>query len=375
MLRRMTSMSTKIKRRLCVIILVVVALIAYLVWPVKTISTPENAVQLDLSKTENSDFYIGEENYQTDMENIVYPYLDKFRQTGYFEGYDGNSLYYEQYILDNSKAHIVIAHGYTDAAVKYREMIYYFLNSGYSVSIMEYRGHGNSYRTEDDLCKVTIESFDEYTDDYKIFLNDIVNPKLKDNEKLFMYAHSMGGAVAAMLIEEDSGLFDAAVLSSPMMEILFNGYPTNAVNALTNAINFVGLGDSYILGCGPYDDTYDFDDSSYTSEAKYAYIRNLKMNDIYYQTNGGSFGWLGAAIKATNTIRMNASEYSTDSLLFQAGLDDTVGANGQNEFVKKASNVQLIQVPTSKHNILFATNDVFIPYMNTILDFYANHVE
>jgi lysophospholipase len=368
-------MSKKLKIRIGAIILVLAALIAFLIWPTKTIAMPNNASVLDLSKTENSDFYIGEENYQSDIENIVYPYLEEYRKSGYFDGYDGNKLYYEQYLIADSKAHIVIAHGYTDAAIKYREMIYYFLKSGYSVSIMEYRGHGNSYRAADDLCKVTIDSFDEYTDDYKIFLNEIVYPTISDDEKLFMYAHSMGGAVAALLMEEDSDMFDAAILSSPMMEILFGNYPDNAVKVITTAINAVGLGDMYIFGCGPYDDTYDFEDSSYSSEVKYAYIRNLKMNDEYYQTNGGSFGWLKAAMEATEKIRKNAASYTTDTLLFQAGIDDTVGANGQNEFASKASNVQMICVPDSKHNILFATNDVFIPYMNTVLEFYESHLE
>jgi lysophospholipase len=330
---------------------------------------------LDLSDTKNSDFYIGEENYQSDIENTVYPYLDTLRQSGYFTGYDGNSLYYEQYLLPTSKAHIVIAHGYTDATVKYREIIYYFLKSGYSVSIMEDRGHGKSFREVDDLCKVTISSFDEYTDDYKIFLNEIVGPALKEGEKLFMYAHSMGGAVATLLMEENSDLFDAAVLSSPMMEILFDNYPVNVARVLVGAVNLIGLGDKYILGCGPFDDKYDFDDSAYTSEVKYAYIRQLKMNDEYFQTNGGTFKWLKAAIEATDKLRKNASSYSTDTILFQAGLDDTVGADGQNEFANSALNVQMIIVPTSKHNILFASNDIFIPYMNTILDFYNSKID
>jgi lysophospholipase len=368
-------MTAKCKRRVCAIILILAALIVYLLWPTKVISAPESAITLDLSKTENSDFYIAEETYQSDMENIVYPYLDSLCQSGYFKGYDGNELYYEQYIIPASKAHIVIAHGYTDAAIKYREMIYYFLNSGYSVSIMEHRGHGNSYRSVDDKYKVAVSSFDEYTDDYKIFLNQIVEPSLKEDEKLFMYAHSMGGAVAALLMEEDSELFDAAVLSSPMMEILFNGYPENAVKTLTNAVNLIGLKDSYVIGCGPFDDTYDYEGSAYTSEAKYAYIRYIKIGNINYQTNGGTFGWLKAAIAATAKIRKNAASYTTDSLLFQAGIDDSVGANGQNEFARIASNVQMIQVPTSKHNILFASNDVFIPYMNTILEFYESHID
>jgi lysophospholipase len=177
-----------------------------------------------------------------------------------------------------------------------------------------------------------------------------------------------------MLLEQDNTMFDAAVLSSPMMEILFGGIPSNAAGLVTNVANLIGLGDSYILGSGKYDDAYIYDDSSYTSEAKYAYILKLETDNEYYQTNGGTFKWLKAAVKATKDIRKNADKYQTDTIMFQAGLDKTVGPNGQNEFAKKASNVQLIQVPQSKHSILFTESSVFIPYMNTILDFYEEHL-
>lgn len=73
-------------------------------------------------------------------------------------------------------------------------------------------------------------------------------------------------------------------------------------------------------------------------------------------------------------FRVCAEKYSADTLLFQAEKDTTVGPNGQNEFAAKASNVQLILVEGAKHNILFTENKTFIPYMNTILEFYEKHL-
>jgi lysophospholipase len=367
-------MKAKVKYRILAVVLVLAVAVGYLCFPTRTVKAPQNAVELDLTRTENADFYVSEDNYEWTMENVVEPYLDQYKATGYFKGDDGNDLYYEQFINEGSKAHIVVAHGYTDAACKFDEMVYYFLKSGYSVSLMEYRGHGYSYRNTDDMSKVTIGSFDEYLDDFKLFMSDVVEPAVAEDEKLFIYAHSMGGGLAAMLLEEDSTMFDAAVLSSPMMEILFDGIPANLVGLITNAYNLFGLGEEYILGNGPYDGEYSFEDSSYTCEVKYAYIQKQKENSEYYRTNGGSFAWLKAAVNATKSIRKNADKYTTDTLLFQAGLDSTVGANGQNEFATKASNVQLITVSGSKHNILFAQNSIFIPYMNTILEFFEEHL-
>lgn len=367
-------MLKKLKHNIVVIILIIAMIAAYLFWPKRTVSTPQGAVMLDRNKTENADIYLSEEKFAQQMTDTVLPYLEERKKEGYFKGYDGNALHYEQYTAENPKAHIVIAHGYTDASYKFQEIMYYFLISGYSVSIMDHRGHGYSYRAQEDLSKVTIESFDEYVDDYVIFVNDIVRPCLAENEKLFIYAHSMGGGIAALLMERDNTMFDAAVLTSPMMEILFNGLPDHLANLVVNASNLFGMSGEYIVGSGSYDDTYDFTGSSYNSEARYAYLRDAQMADEYYQTSGGSFGWLKAAIAATREVRENASAYTTKTLLFQAGSDSTVGSNGQNEFVSKAQNVQMIIVPDTKHNILFAGNDVLIPYMNTILEFYEENL-
>ena len=57
--------------------------------------------------------------------------------------------------------------------------------NGYSVDMMDHRGHGFSSREVEDLCKVTISSFDVYVEDLKAFLNTVVKPSMTEGEKLF----------------------------------------------------------------------------------------------------------------------------------------------------------------------------------------------
>ena len=352
-------------------ILICLALvIGYFCWPEKQYALPENAIELDLSKTENSDFFLSEECYGDNMEAMVEPYLEERKQEGYFNGYDGNPLYFEQYKADDEIAHIVMVHGYTDAAYKFKEVAYYFLKSGYSVSIYEHRGHGYSYRAIDDPSRVTVTSFQEYVDDLKIFVEEIVRPTLSDKEQLFVYAHSMGGGVTALALEQNPNLFEAAVLTSPMMEVEFDGIPNHMAEALVSVMKLTGNGEQYVLGGEPYNGYYEGTNGSMNSPARYDYLYHVQASDVNYQTNAGTYDWLGAAIEATERIREHASDFTTDALLFQASDDTIVGPNGQNEFASKASNVQLITVANTKHSILFSGNNVFIPYMNTILDFY-----
>lgn len=353
-----------------------VLVVAFIVicWPEKKVLPPDNMMVLDTSKVENRNFYLSEETYAEEMQNVVEPYLNEHKVSGFFKGYDGNEIYYEQYLTENEKGHIVVVHGFTDAIYKFHEVIYYFQQNGYSVSALEHRGHGNSYRSIDNLSKITVASFDEYIKDFGIFINTIVKPSLQENEKLFVYAHSMGGGIAARFMEEDNTVFDAAVLTSPMMEIEYGGLPNHAAELVIKTASLLGMEDSYILGSSDYEETYDFENSSLTSKARYDHIFHVCTQNKNYQMSGGDYNWIMAAIQGTKEIKENAKRYDTDTLLFQAEKDSIVGPNGQNEFAAKASNVQPVLVKDAKHSILFTENETFIPYMNMILYFYEEHL-
>lgn len=356
---------------------IIILFIGYLLLPSKTCKTPDSAITLNLdyeSDLEKDFDYLNEDNFIDTMNNVVTPYLYSFVIDDYFEGYDGNLLHYKSYINNDSKAHIVIFHGYTNFADKFNEIIYYFLKSGYSVSILESRGHGYSYRAVSDLSKVTINDFSEYVKDFEIFIDDIVMPTIKEDEQLFAYSHSMGGAIATLYMIDHPDTFDCAILSSPMMEVLFGGIPNNVVDLIINFSMTFGMKNNYILGNGPYDGTYYFDESSNLSKARYEYQRNLSLDDEYHQTNAGTYAWLNAAINATKEIANNASNFTVDSLLIQAENDTTVGASGQNYFVKNAKNVSMVIVPDATHNIFYSNNEIVYPYMDIVLEFYNSHV-
>ena len=368
-----------IKKILLIILAIFLIFVVYLCLPEKKVATPDSAITLDTDAppSYDKDFeYLSESNYADTMFNKVNPYLDELcTNDSYFAGYDGESLHYKNYIQNGSKAHVVFVHGFTDYADKYNELIYYFLKNGYSVSIMEHRGHGYSHRYTDDLSKVTIKSFDEYTNDFDIFVETIVKPSLHDDEKLFAFAHSMGGAIATLYMIDHPDTFDCAILNAPMMEIEFAGIPNNLANLIVDFSITFGMKNNYIIGFGPFSEEYDFEGHSVNSEERYKYIYELQTNNKNYQTTSGSYIWIREAIDATNKIKKNASKYTVDTLLFQASDDTTVGPNGQNYFVNHASNVSMIVVKNTKHSIFYAGNDVIYAYMDTILNFYDSHID
>ena len=70
---------------------------------------------------------------------------------------------------------------------------------------------------------------------------------------LVMYAHSMGGHIAARYLATGRRHFAAAVLSAPMVDISTNGVPRPIVRVLTAIMTVIGFGTAYALGQRDYD--------------------------------------------------------------------------------------------------------------------------
>lgn len=339
------------------------------IWP--SPSAPDTMQTLDLTEVQN-EFYINEDDYERTMMTIVEPFIDQFKASGYFTSFDGASLYYEQYLLEQPNAHITISHGFTESSQKYKEVIYYFLKSGYSVSTLDHRGHGLSERNVDDLCKVYITDFNFYLSDLKTFMDTVVIPDTAELSHL-LYAHSMGGAIGSLFIEDYPGYFDAAVLSSPMMEIDTGSYPKPVAIFLTKCMLLLGQGERYIFGQGPYEALMTPEENSPTSAARFSYLASKIANTPYLQVSGGSFSWLNASMKATKKLINNADKANIPILLFQAEHDELVLPGGQYQFVNKAPNATLISVPETNHEIYFTNNSIMIPYFNRVLDFFKDY--
>lgn len=157
--------------------------------------------------------FISEENLGQAMDSIVVPYISSFESTGYFTGQNNVNIFYKKYVLPNSKGNIVISHGFTEYVEKYNELIYYFLQEGYSVFIAEHRGHGRSgHLGKVDSTQVNVEDNEYYILDLKTFIDSVVKPNSKD-KKLFLFGHSMVGGIAAKFAEEYPNYFSAVILT------------------------------------------------------------------------------------------------------------------------------------------------------------------
>ena len=331
---------------------------------------------LDTNVSRNDFNIIDEDTFLDTMKNEVEPSLEKIMKDGTFNSNHGHSIYYQYYDVEDEKGSVVILHGFTEFIEKYNEIIYYFTQAGYDVYMSEHYGHGYSGRSETvsgNLSKVAVEDFNIYVDDAFQFVTDVVNKKRDRNKPFILFGHSRGGGIGARLLEEFPSHFDAAILSSPMLEVNTGGTPEWLARFVAGSAKAFGAGGNYIFGHGDYtvEDYFDDPDCSATSYPRYKYAFDKRVEDEYLQMNGATWYWLDAAIEATKeAVKLEkAQRVKIPVLLFQAENDALVRPRGQLEFASKAKNVNVVMVPDSHHECFNTPNIIANAYWVTIFDF------
>ena len=304
------------------------------------------------------------------MSEMVLPYLNLRRQTGYYERVKGVKIYYEHYHSDNPKGVVVISHGFTESVRKYYESVYYMLQAGYSVWGADHRGHGKSFRHNGNPYVVHVLRFEDYVQDLKTLVETRVIPASGDLP-LYLYCHSMGGCIGAWLIESEPRLFRKAVLSSPMLGLSFGKIPTEIVYLGAQLKSIAGGKSEPLQPVDGFPDA-DFENSCDSSECRYQYYYRMRAGDLGLQVTSASMGWGMEAVKACKrvTSRTQTARIQIPVLLFQAGNDTVVENSAQNLFQSRVQSCTLQKIPGVKHEIFMADSEVLIPYWTRIFDFF-----
>ncbi|MDN3919995.1 alpha/beta fold hydrolase [Roseateles violae] len=140
---------------------------------------------------------------------------------GAFSGAAGLKIHYRLYRhRAETRGTVVLVAGRTEGLVMYQELILDLLRNGYSVHIQDHRGQGFSQRLLPEKPSLGhVDQFQHYVDDLAAFI-DGPSKAARSRRPLFLLAHSMGGAVSALYLEQqaaNSGVA-AAALVTPMME-------------------------------------------------------------------------------------------------------------------------------------------------------------
>lgn len=141
---------------------------------------------------------------------------------GKIKSFDGTQLTTRTWLTDQPlKANVIFCHGLFEYAGRYDYEAEFFNKEGYSFYSFDQRTHGAS----DGKRRAFIKSFDNYVEDFGVFLNSTLEDKKQAH---YIFAHSMGGLVTISFLLKEKYLdpsFKGILLSSPFLRSKDNMAP------------------------------------------------------------------------------------------------------------------------------------------------------
>lgn len=316
---------------------------------------------------------ICEAEYGTVMRDKIEPFLADIRQEGFFDAKDGLRIHYEMYLHPQSRGAVVIAHGFTESAEKFREMAYRCYAQGYSVFSIDHRGHGRSGRLVMPEFLTHVENFADYVEDFERFVDQIVLPH-SEGLPVMPFGHSMGGAIVALALIRRPKAYARAVLNAPMIQASTNGISLRVAQLLGRAMCAVGMSKRLMPGFAKaYDPDEDFDKSCSMDRSRFNYYQAKRRTEPCLRNTSPTIGWVRNAMEVPDLLLdpANAGEIGCPVLLLQAERDHMVENDAQNRFIDMVPQGKLMQIPGSKHEIFMSSDDVLEGYYQTLFSFLA----
>lgn len=310
-------------------------------------------------------------NQEKNLSNKLPNKVTSFWQQGLFGsflGVDEVDIHYAQFIQAQSTSPtIVVVPGRGESYLKYQELIFDLYNQGYSIFIIDHRGQGLSGRLLPNLNKGYVAKFQDYVDDLQCFIKNIVTQQC--SKEPYLLAHSMGGAIATRFMQDYPNAIKAAVISSPMLGFHSGLLPKSIAKVLIaiklRVNNLISKTPWYFLGQKDYT-PINFTANRLThSTQRYRHFVNLYKNNKVIQLGGVTTHWLAECISAQKDIFTKMSQLTTPLLLLQAGSDNVVCQEAQNDFCQQLYALQPQSCPnglpcridSSFHELFFEKDD------------------
>lgn len=269
---------------------------------------------------------------------------------------------------EKPKGFVVIAPGLTEFCEKYFEVIRDLKKDGFAVAILEWRGHGLSYRhIEQDRHRRHSDGFENDVADFKYFmdkLDDIRKSNELDGLKTALLAHSMGGNISLRYLHDhgDDKKFESATFSAPMFGIHMSAPQKSILKPVCGMFNRMGRSDWYAPGQGKW------------STAKYAVTQLALSNDKirrqvqgqWFEWNedltagGVTYGWLMEANKSCEIVQNPKFGQNIKTRCFIGIAEDEIIVSNK-DILATAENIpdaQVKEYENARHELMMEKDDI-----------------
>lgn len=135
------------------------------------------------------------------------------RSEGFFKGYQDINLFFQIWETPQAKGTVIITHGHGEHSGSYHRLVDAFANDQWNFYGWDLRGHGRS-----DGRRGYAHSFDDYCEDYKIFLDMVLKQDKVRQGPVILLCHSMGGLIQLKTMLRKSDIkYEGIVVSAPLL--------------------------------------------------------------------------------------------------------------------------------------------------------------
>ncbi|HIE50050.1 MAG TPA: alpha/beta hydrolase [Gammaproteobacteria bacterium] len=277
----------------------------------------------------------------------------------YYQVENGVNLRVAIWNKSSDKGTILLQSGRTEFIEKYYEVIQEFIQRGFCIALMDWRGQGLSDRISKDVHLGHVKDFSDYDSDF-INVIEKVYEDLCPKPWIAM-GHSMGGCLVASAAAKNTELFDAVILCAPMLSLQMPSFAKKSLSVV-GLIAKIGFGEKALERPQWHEKKgwhqRPFEENNVTSdEARYERSEKLIRKDENLAIGGLSISWAYEALKRTK--EMNSPGWIKNIrqpvLLLNATKDKLVNPNENLKICSQSDKVVIANIK-SEHEILMETD-------------------
>jgi lysophospholipase len=214
-----------------------------------------------------------------------------------------------------------------------------------------------------------VDSFQFYINDMKFFYDTYLKPN--QHEKVYLIAHSMGGAIGMTYLEQFPDDFDAAAFSSPMLGL--KSYVCPVARLVNSKEPKYGPGQS-----GYNREEEVFEGNTLTGSG----VRYKRAVDAFDQVpqarlGGASIQWVQSSCRQFDDMFKHIGSIRTPFILFSAENEQVVNPHAHQKFVEKALQLgkecEAYLVKNARHELLVEKDEQRTGVINSSLNFFAKY--
>ncbi len=250
---------------------------------------------------------------------------------------------------------VVLTAGRAEFIEKYFEVIALFLQRGFAVATLDWRGQGLSTRMLADPRKGHIDAFSTFDADFAAFMEEVVSSQFSG--PFIGVGHSMGGNLMLRAAHNLPDTFSGVVLSAPMLGLnLGTAFMERMMRGVISLFSAVGAENAYAPGSGPRAADEELFEKNIVTSDRERYQRQqaviAKVPSI--GLGGPTIGWVREAFRSVDDIAdpTYLAKIVVPVLLFEAGKDKLVRGTSIREISDQLPDARCVTVEGSAHEIL-----------------------